>query len=391
MDRKTLLDWLKLTQVPGLGPVGIGRLLDHFGQPEAVLEANEQGLSQVPGIRPALVAALNHFRQATPPEPINHHLDRLHHLGGTVLIRGGKHYPPLLATIHDPPPVLFVLGDPVHLQGEQAIAVVGSRRASRQAVQFAQTLAQDLAQNQITTVSGLALGIDSAAHRGALSGKGPTIAVIATGLDVDYPPGNRGLKEEILAQGCLITEAPLGTQPAPYLFPPRNRIISGLSQGVVVVEAAPRSGSLITARLALEQGREVFAVPGSGAYGDSRAKGVNNLLRQGAVLVEGVADILQELSWSLPTQRISSPHPEREEQQPHQEKLSEKKNMSHENITIIKQLEDGPLLADELARKCQLTVASLSRILLQLELTGVVERLPGNQYALLRGAGSPLK
>ncbi|MBF0448543.1 MAG: DNA-protecting protein DprA [Magnetococcales bacterium] len=378
MNRQTALDWLRLIRVPGLGPIGIDRLLQHFGKAEAVLAANANQLAQVPGIRAPLVAHLENFRRQLPDEPARQELDRLARIGGQLLIRGDQDYPAILNTIHDPPPVLFVLGDPVHLHHAQAIAVVGTRQASRRGIQFSYQLGRDLASNGITTVSGLAQGIDMAAHEGALDGGGPTIGVLATGLDVSYPSHSVALKKKIVDCGCLITEAPLGTQPAPYLFPPRNRIISGLSRGVVVVEAALRSGSLITARMALEQGREVFAVPGSGANGDSRSKGVNNLIRQGAVLVEGIEDILQELSWSL------RPMPEGLEKKSYSEqKQPPPLSPAPDNQrSILVQLADGPLCADELARNSQLTVASLSRILLQLELTGVVQRLSGNRYAL---------
>lgn len=375
--RQLILDWLRLLRIPGLGPVGVEKLLQHFGQVESLLEANDTALSQVPGIRPKMVAALKDFRKKISPDPITHELDRLARIGGKVLIRGGENYPQLLAAIHDPPPVLFLLGDPSHLHRERAIAVVGSRRASRNGGNFAYMLARDLASHGITTVSGLALGIDTAAHEGALMGRGPTIAVIATGLDVDYPPTNRDLKRRIIDFGCLITEATLGTQAAPYLFPPRNRIISGLSQGVAVVEASLRSGSLITARLALEQGREVFAVPGSATSNDSRCKGVNNLIRDGAAVLESVEDILQELSWP---QAGQTPPPANKIKQ----NVENQNVIDNKNSFILKHLIDGPLFADELARESQLTVGALSRILLQLELTGVVERLPGNRYALLR-------
>ncbi|MBF0358631.1 MAG: DNA-protecting protein DprA [Magnetococcales bacterium] len=380
MRRETLQDWLRLIRLPGLGPVAIGRLLQHFGKPESILEAEKSSLNQVPGISQAMVASLQGFREMIPKDPITNQLDQLANFGGRAIIRGDAEYPQILTEIHDPPPVLFILGDSSHLNSTQSIAIVGSRRASRSGVAFAQNLGRDLSQHNITTVSGLAMGIDTAAHEGALLGNGPTIAVIATGLDVDYPPQNRELKKKIINNGCLITEAPLGTKAVPYLFPPRNRIISGLCQGVVVVEATPRSGSLITARLALEQNREVFAVPGSGAAGDSRSKGVNNLIRQGARLVEDVEDILQELSWSISTKPPTTSSPAKKEQI----KNLTTSSKPSKNGSIVDHLADGPLLADELARKCQLTVASLSRILLQLELTGVVVRLSGNRYALLK-------
>jgi DNA processing protein len=380
MRQKSISDWLRLIRVPGLGPVGIDKLLQHFGKPEAILDASQNNLAEVEGISQAMVATLTDFRKTVPEEPITHHLEQLYNIGGKVIILGTPEYPYLLSEIHDPPPVLFVLGDTNHLNNSKAVAIVGSRRASRNGTAFAHTLGHDLAKNMITTVSGLALGIDSAAHKGALSGNGPTIAVIATGLDVDYPPQNRELKKQIINNGCIITEAPLGTQAAPYLFPPRNRIISGLSHGVSIIEASPRSGSLITARMAMEQNREVFAVPGSGTGNDSRAKGVNKLISDGACLLTSVDNILQELAFSSNRPTFNTTDISR---------TREKTNLKNkaptpENSSIIEHLAGGPLLADELARKCQLTVASLSRILLQLELTGVVVRLAGNRYELLK-------
>ncbi|MBF0382768.1 MAG: DNA-protecting protein DprA [Magnetococcales bacterium] len=379
MRKKSVADWLRFIKIPGLGPVGIDKLLQHFGQPEAILTAKKSNLAEVAGISPTMVASLTSFRESIAEEPIIHQLKQLHNIGGEVIILGTPEYPHLLREIHDPPPVLFALGDTTLLNSSNTIAVVGSRRASRSGLGFAHTLGSDLAKNGIITVSGLALGIDSAAHRGALVGGGPTVAVVATGLDVDYPPQNRELKKQIRENGCIITEAPLGTQAAPYLFPPRNRIISGISRGVAVVEASLRSGSLITARMALEQNREVFAVPGSGAGGDSRAKGVNDLIRQGACVLENVDNIIQEIQFSSPTTTAKAQNYGGEETRANI-KISEARL---KNSSIIDHLADGPLLADELARKCQLTVASLSRILLHLELTGVVVRLAGNRYALL--------
>ncbi len=373
MDRRTLLEWLRLVRTPGLGRVGMGHLLRFFGHPQAVLDASGEELAQVPGIRPALLARLQSGRRQPAPESMSRELDRLTALGGRMLLRGGPGYPSLLEAIHDPPPVLFVLGEAAHLTGDRGIAIVGSRNASRQGERFAHHLAVDLARQGLLTISGVARGIDAAAHRGALEGRGVTIGVLATGLDVDYPPANRALKETIVQNGCLLSEAPLGTKPHPGLFPPRNRIISGLSRGVVVVEASDRSGSLITARLALEQGREVFAVPGP--VGDSRSRGVHLLLRQGARLVEGIEDILEELSW------CRTPVPQVEESS--NITAGKQKVTNGPAARVLEELGRGSLPGDDLARRCQLTVSNLSRILLQLELAGMVERLPGNRYGLI--------
>ena len=374
MDRRTLLEWLRLVRTPGLGRVGFDRLLRFFDRPEALLAASPEELARVPGIQPALLAGLRQSRR-DPIEPHARELDRLAGLGGRMLMRGGPDYPPALETLPDPPPLLFVIGDPAHLATERrAVAVVGSRDASHHGVAFARRLGGDLAARGLVTVSGVAMGIDSAAHQGALDAGGVTVGVLATGLDVDYPPGNGVLKQRITAQGCLVSEAPLGTPPIPGLFPPRNRIISGLSRGVVVVEAAARSGSLITARLALEQGREVFAVPGP--PGDPRSRGNNALLRQGACLTEGIADILEAFSWS------PSPSPIPEPAAPGA-RSGGTAPADGATVTILEELGRGASNADELARRCHLTVADLSRILLHLEMAGVVMRLPGNRFSLV--------
>ncbi|MBF0461059.1 MAG: DNA-protecting protein DprA [Magnetococcales bacterium] len=374
MDAHGLLEWLKLIRTPGLGPVRINRLLRHFGGVQALLDAPDREWEQVPGMQLPFLQKILHLRRAMPHAPIQQELDRLHGIGGHMLVLGDVGYPRLLREIYDPPPTLFVLGDPSHLLREDTLAVVGSRQATPSGSDFTHQLALDLSRHGLVTVSGLAEGIDTAAHWGALEGRGVTIAVLATGLDVLYPARNAHLRQRIIAQGCLVTEAPLGTPPAAYLFPPRNRIISGLSRGVLVVEAAMRSGSLVTARLALEQGREVFAVPAQ--IGDPRYQGSNHLLRQGATYLEGIEDILQAFAWdarppSFVPQAVSAV-------------MDTPVAVGTESAAVHALLQQGPVQGDELARRCHLTVAALSRILLQLELVGVVQRLPGNQFALRR-------
>ncbi|MBF0368682.1 MAG: DNA-protecting protein DprA [Magnetococcales bacterium] len=405
MNQRLYVDWLRFIRTPGLNRSLINRLIDHFGTPEALLDASAKELQAVPGATPQLAETIlkGHHKPhpgLSPPDE----LAALAQLGGKALILGGPDYPPLLATIHDPPPILFVLGDDTLLTGKNKVAIVGTRKASHGGLQLARKMGADLSGHGLITVSGLAMGIDTAAHWGALEGGGQTIAVIATGLDIDYPHANAELRRRIIEKGCLITESPLGTPALPHLFPPRNRIISGLSLGVAVVEASMKSGSLITARLALEQGREVFAVPGP--VTDSRSKGVHHLLKQGACLVENVADIIQELelSWS---DSLPNNHGERLDTGAHLSKASPRTSPEERPDTppnqaqnppsasaipppqsgseawlIVEQLKKGPHLADELARSCGLTVASLSRILLQLELVGVVQRLPGNTFTL---------
>ncbi|MBF0145263.1 MAG: DNA-protecting protein DprA [Magnetococcales bacterium] len=369
MKTHDLIDWLRLIQIPGLGPVGIRKLLGYFGHPQAVVRASEPEYRAVPGIRPQIVEGLLGFRKKIPVEPVTDQLERLHRIGAKIITLGDGNYPDRLAQIHDPPPVLYVQGEAGHLVSPRMVAVVGSRRASPGALEMARRLSDALARYQVTVVSGLALGVDSAAHRGALHGGGATVAVTAVGLDICYPASNQDLARQIMAKGCLITEAPLGTRPEAFRFPARNRIISGLVQAVVVVEAGEKSGALITSRLALEQGREVFAVPG--AAGDWRCKGSNRLLREGAGLIEEARDLLLEMHWPQTMTGTDSEN---------QGRISVESNSPVGRL--LQCLGQGPMQADELARKSHLTVASLSSILLQLELAGIVIRQPGNWFAL---------
>ncbi|WP_130470357.1 DNA-processing protein DprA [Candidatus Magnetaquicoccus inordinatus] len=382
MDRHTLLEWLKLIRTPGLGPVRINRLLTHFGNADNLLSASTQEWQEVPGIQPPFVQKIQHLRQTSASEPLQSELNRLQAMGGRILILGDEEYPPLLREIADPPPALFVLGAVEHLLRPNNLAIVGSRQATPPGCAFAHRLARELAQQEIMAVSGLAEGIDTAAHWGAIEGGSPTVAVLATGLDVIYPSRNHSLRRRIITQGCLVTEAPLGTMPAAYLFPPRNRIISGLCRGVAVIEAASRSGSLVTARMALEQGRELFAVPAQA--GDPRYQGSNQLLRQGAILLENTQDILNAFSWD--------PRPVRHNSLQLQEPINIAPVAAGTSSAAVHALlKQGPMQGDELARRSHLTVTELSRILLQLELVGVVQRLPGNHFALGQsGLANPL-
>ncbi|MBF0153065.1 MAG: DNA-protecting protein DprA [Magnetococcales bacterium] len=392
MERSELIDWLRLVRIPGLGPVRLGLLQKHFQHPGEVLAAQSTAIkATIPSLPQPVLSGL---REAARPEALARAASDLEHLyaiGGQVLVRGQPDYPALLNEIADPPVMLFVQGNPEHLRAACLVAIVGSRDPSSSGIATARRLATEMATHRIVVVSGMAMGIDSAAHLGALEGGGSTVAVLATGLDVNYPPANHILRKRIAAHGCLVTEASLGTPPAPSLFPPRNRIISGLSRGVVVVEAAVRSGSLITARLATEQNREVFAVPGSVA--NQRSRGCHRLLREGARLVEDVGDVLEELQWSLgthiaptaasapPASSIPMPSVPRASSARRSSPASAPK-FSHTETLVLDQLKGGSAQTDTLVRSCQLTAAELSRILLNLELAGVVVRMPGNIFGL---------
>jgi DNA processing protein len=272
-------------------------------------------------------------------------------------------YPPLLSVIRDPPPELWVVGD-VGVLSAPAVAIVGSRAASHYAREVASTLAFDLGRLGLIVVSGMARGVDGAAHRGALEAGSRTVAVLGCGVDVAYPAEHRALAEAIVGAGALVAELPPGTPPLPHHFPLRNRIISGLSRAVVVVEAGEKSGSLITARYALEQGRDVMAVPGSALSG--RNRGSHALLKDGAKLVEGVDDILEELGW---LQGRSDP-------------LAAAKPLVHNGL--LRNLQAGETYGlDELAGLTGLSAPDLLPKLLELELAGRIERLPGGRFVLV--------
>ena len=285
-----------------------------------------------------------------------------------------ERYPAWLRAITDPPAVLYCDGR-IEPQDRQAVAIVGARRATPYGLQATETLARELSGAGFTIVSGLARGIDAAAHRAALDAGGRTIAVRGSGLDVTYPPEHARLREEIAGCGAVLTEFPTGTQPKPSHFPQRNRIISGLALGVVVVEAAEDSGSLITARRALEQGREVFAVPGS--IDAPLSRGPHGLIKQGAKLVETVDDIVEELLPQLETAGV----PKRRPGLPKAEDLP---NLSPDERLLLDQMSREPLHLDDLTERSGLTPAGVAGILLGLELKDVVRQLPGQRYYRLR-------
>jgi len=303
-------------------------------------------------------------------------LAELHRAGARLVCWGEPGYPGALAAIEDAPPILTVLGEAQLLQ-QPMIAVVGARNASANGRRFARDLAAELGRSGLVVISGLARGIDDAAHLGGL--ETGSIAVLAGGADVVYPPENRGLYDALVRQGAVVAELPLGTEPQARHFPRRNRIISGMALGVVVVEAAARSGSLITARLALEQGREVFAVPGSPL--DPRARGCNDLLRHGATLTENAADVLSQLGPQLrgaeplrPNRPVAMPVALQLPSQSTAHPVSEEAGQE----LILGRLGPTPVAVDELVRQCQMSAAAVATLLLELELAGRVERHPGN-------------
>ncbi|MEW5787338.1 MAG: DNA-processing protein DprA [Pseudomonadota bacterium] len=349
--------WLTLETVPGLGPEVARRLFDAFPTPQAILAAAPAQLAPLVGDGLARAIALAAGVADTGPG-----LAWLEGAHNHLITWLDETYPPRLRDIPAPPPWLYVRGDPDWL-ARPMLAIVGSRHATPQGMRDARAFAQALSEAGLTIVSGLALGVDAAAHEGGLAGLASSVAVVGTGLDRIYPARNKALAHRLAAEGAIVSEFPVGTPPKPGHFPRRNRIISGLALGVLVVEAAPESGSLITARRALEQGREVFAIPGS--IHSPLAKGCHQLIKQGAKLVESAADVLEELGRLLPAregrfhQDGSAPDP------------------------LLDCLAGSPLAPEQLAARLGLTVEDVSVKLLSAELEGLVAKLPGGLYQRL--------
>lgn len=357
-------DWLRLIRTSNVGPGTFFRLLDRFGTAARALDA-------LPDL--ARRGGRGGFRAASVAEA-DREIAEIRRLGAQLIARGEAAYPPLLAHIPDPPPLIIAKGR-LDLLGKKAIGVVGARNASANGRRFAEKLAADLGAGGLMVVSGLARGIDAAAHRGALATG--TAAVLGGGIDVVYPEENRALYDAIADQGVLLTEVAPGTQPQARHFPRRNRIISGMARGVVVVEASPNSGSLITARLALDQGREVFAVPGAAM--DPRARGTNGLIKQGAVLTECADDVLEVLAQQRSADaRISVP----DDALPPAE-LSDAEDLEKARSEVVEALGPAPLAVDHLVRACHLSPSVVLTVLLELELAGRLERHPGGTVSLL--------
>jgi DNA processing protein len=359
------LDWLRLIRSENVGPITFYQLLARFGSAEAALEALPRIARSGGRAKPLTICS----RAAAERE-----LAALQAAGARLVAWGEPDYPSALAAVDDAPPLLVMKGV-ARLFDRTGVAIVGARNASANGRRFARDIAVQLGQQGLLIVSGLARGIDAAAHEGALATG--TAAVLAGGIDKIYPPENRALHDAIAERGALLAEMPIGTEPQARHFPRRNRIISGASLGVLVVEAATRSGSLITARFALEQGREVFAVPGSPL--DPRCRGTNDLIRSGAILVESADDILRELAPALrpalAERRADAPVDAREA--PTDTDLTQ----ARQKITELLSPNSAPV--DEIVRQCQLSPALVVTVLLELELAGRIERHPGNRVSLL--------
>ncbi|MCP1728076.1 DNA processing protein [Natronospira proteinivora] len=362
-----LAAWLALARIPGLGATARERLLEHFMSPRAVFQASERTLS---GFQ--LGEATR--RQLGEPDwaGVEADLRWLEAEDHHVLHELDPAYPQQLRELNDPPPLLYCRGQTEHLH-DPGLAMVGSRNPTRGGRETAEAFAAALSRMGLVITSGLAMGVDAAAHRGAVKAGGPTVAVLGCGVDIPYPRSNAELAEQIAAQGCLVSEYPPGTQPRRRHFPSRNRIIAGLSLGTLVVEAALRSGSLITARLAGEQGREVFAVPGS--IHNPLARGCHRLIRAGAKLVESTDDIFEELRdvVSLQSPTPSSPEAKAAPSDSHTEG-------DPTYTRLLEAVDYSPTPVDLIVERSGLTAATVSSMLLMLELEGRIESAPGGRY-----------
>lgn len=361
---KSLVDWITLGLVPGLGIKGLWRLVSHFKSPRAVLMATPERLLEADGVTLKQInglSAVDELRQRAEAE-----LSELRRFGGLAICFDDPLYPPLLKNLYDPPPVLYTLGNP-DLLYRPSVAIVGSRAATCYGRRVAFQLAGSLAQRGVTVISGLALGVDTESHKGCLDGGGFTVGVLGCGLDVVYPRQNQSLFKTIVKDGLLVSEYTLGTRPDGFRFPARNRIIAGIAEGVVVVEAARKSGSLITAQIALDAGREVFAVPGQ--IDSYKSEGTHWLLQQGAKLVQNTDDILTELGHegvgSLSNNQISPGEIDLE--------------IDPDALALLQLVEPYPQLRDELITKSGKSPGRVSELLLFLELEGLVEMIPGDQ------------
>ena len=353
-----LVDRLRLLRTPGIGPVTYRQLIMRFGTPSAALAAVPDLARRGGGKAPALRTRDEAEREMT----------RVERLGAKWLALGHGLYPRLLAELEDAPPLLIAKGN-LNLLDRQSIAIVGARNASAAACRFARGLAHDLGQHDVTVVSGLARGIDSAAHDGALASG--TIGVIAGGIDIFYPPENEERQKALYERGLVLAEMPPGTEPRARHFPYRNRIIAGMSSGTVVVEAAPRSGSLITARLAAEAGREVMAVPGSPL--DPRAQGCNQLIRDGATLVQNAADVIEAIQ----------PFESRVRSTPDGYTAPVEQMNGHDALGLVEELlGPSPVPVDEIIRLSGAPSGAVQLALLELDLAGRLERHAGGKVSL---------
>lgn len=369
--------WLALGRVEGIGNLTYRTLIDEFNEPEAIFEAPLKRLEQIPGIGKKTSQAIKGFNEWIWVE---NEINLIEKHGVTFLALRHADFPKALLSIPDPPPYLYVKGT-ICREDENAIAIVGTRLPTPYGITVAEKISREMAGLGVTIVSGMARGIDSEAHRGAIAGKGRTIAVLGSGIDIAYPPENKKLYQDIILNGAVVSEFPIGTPPLAANFPQRNRIISGLARGVLVVEASLKSGSLITAGLALDYGRDVFALPGS--VTSSKSKGTNKLIKDGAKLVEDAKDILEELNSSLFPSPIPpfphSPHRTGETETRGRGDKSGIRELSPDEEKIIGLLDESCPI-DSIIQNTGFSASRVSSLLLDMELKGLVQQQPGKQF-----------
>lgn len=364
ISSKERLKWLSLYLILGIGNVTIKNLLEKWETPDRVFEVPAAELVKTKGLRKEVAKNIAGKKFQRDPESV---LKKIERLGARVIVYADPEYPDQLRKIYDPPMIIFVKGLTIPRK-TTFIAMVGSRHPTPYGQKSAHIIAQGLARRGIGIVSGLALGIDATSHSGCLFGKGYTLAVLGTGIDIIYPESNRKLYQEIVENGSVITEYLPGTPPEPKNFPIRNRIISGISSGVVVVEATKKSGSLITATLALDQGRDVFAVPGS--IHSFKSTGCHLLIKQGARLIENSDDILDELGLNYPFASKTDTFKDKQPSLP----------MDEMEAKLYQLIGDYPTHIDQIARQGKLSSGEVSSILMKMELKGLVRQLPGKAF-----------
>ncbi len=371
-------DWVALNMTPGIGPRAAAKLLERFGSAQAVYRATRVELEKVRLLPEAVDSIIARDRY----EKAEAEIENVRKLGGDILILDDGVYPALLREIYDPPITLYVKGAWSECLEQPCVAIVGSRKCSTYGQNAASMLARDLAHRGVTIVSGFARGIDAAAHRGAIEGRGRTVAVIGTGIDEIYPRDHKKLADEILdAGGAVVTQFPLTTPPVSENFPYRNRIISGLSLGVVVVEAAENSGSLITARLAIEQNREVFAVPGN--ITSRNSFGTNYLIKgAGAKLIQQWQDVAAELPPQIAAKILPPPFGEKKKERSLADRLAlVPQGLTGFEQSVFKLLSaDDPAHIDALVDRSSLTISDLTAALLTLEMRDLIRALPGKCF-----------
>ena len=355
--------WIAFNRTPGIGAAKLRALIDHFRSLQDAWQADEAAW-KLAGLDRRAIESLRTVRASID---LDHEVDRVKALGASTLTWDSSDYPPLLRSIPDAPPMLYVKGELTQSDRQWAVAIVGTRRATAYGRQAAEMLAAGLARNGVTVVSGLARGIDAAAHWAALNAGGRTIGVLACGIDQVYPAEHARLAQQIVEHGALLTETPIGSPPEAGNFPARNRIISGLALATIVVEAGEQSGALITADRALEQGRDVFAVPGS-IFSRSSA-GANRLIQEGATLVRSVEDVLEALNLRMVAQQAEA-----------QTLLTEDPT----EAAMLKALSHDPTHVDELVRQMDMPVAQVSSVLAMMELKGLIRQVGGMNNVLAR-------